>query len=197
MIASLNGKIIRKSSTEIVIECGGVGYSAMISLNSSSNLPDVGSNGFIYTILIPREDSLQLFGFSDEQEREAFKMLITIAGIGPKTALGILSSVTPENLADYIMVNNISALKKLPGIGIKTAERISLELKDKIFNLLGTGKPGEKLDNLIIKEALSALVTLGYNRLTAEKAIKKALSDFPEAAHSAELLIRKALQAGG
>lgn len=195
MIAQLNGIIISKNTTELIIDCNGVGYLIYISLNTSSILPDIGNKASIFTLLIPREDSIQLYGFANEAEREAFKMLISISGIGPKSAIAILSSMSVEILASYIATSNVAALQKLPGIGKKTAERLILELKDKILKLnlpVQDGLPPSY--NLIYQEALSALITLGYSTPIAEKAIKKVLSQEPSITHTAEELIRKALR---
>ncbi|MGA2296183.1 MAG: Holliday junction branch migration protein RuvA [FCB group bacterium] len=194
MIAQLNGKLLSKNSTEVVIDCGGVGYIANVSVNTSERLPEIGENVKIFTLLIPREDAMQLFGFWNEAEREAFKILISVSGVGPKIALGILSSVTVEDLQKYILSNNLNALQKLPGIGKKTAERLALELRDKVIKLGVYDTSGlEGVPNRIAQEALSALLTLGYSRLIADKAIRLALSE-KDGDLNAELLIKKSLK---
>lgn len=194
MIAQLRGILAQKTTTEAIIDCNGVGYSAMISVNTSGSLPEVGEEVKLITILVHREDSMQLFGFIDESERDAFKMITSISGIGPKIAMGILSSVSVSELQEYIIAGNLPALKKLPGIGKKTAERLILELKDKIGKL-GDAIPAEGgvSQNLVKQEALAALVTLGYSAAIAERAIKKVISEDPSAAKNAEELIRKSL----
>ena len=195
MISQLRGKLISKHSTELVIDCNGVGYLAMVSVNTSGSMPDIGEQVKIFTLLIPREDALLLFGFVDETEREAFKMITSISGIGPKIALGILSSLSVQELQEYIIAGNISALTKLPGIGKKTAERLNLELKDKIMKLGEvTSQESGLTMNLVKQEAMAALVTLGYSTTIAEKAIKKVINEDPAAAQNAEVLIRKSLK---
>lgn len=194
MIAHLRGKLVNKSSTEIVVDCGGVGYSAMVSVNTSDSLPPDGNDVMVYTLLIHREDAMQLFGFKDISEREAFKMLISVSGIGGRIALGILSSLTVASLQQFVLAGNLVALQKLPGIGRKTAERLILELKDKIINLGVVDTSDTGISNIFIRqEAMAALITLGYNQLVADKAVKKAMSE-SDSELSAEKLIKSALK---
>jgi Holliday junction DNA helicase RuvA len=197
MITHLNGILISKSPTEAVIECGGVGYSASISLNTSESLPEIGETITLQTMLIPREDSLQLYGFKDRAERDVFKLLITIPGIGGKTAISTLSSITPEMLRQYILTNNLHALQKLPGIGKKTAERIILELKDKLLKTDLTFEPSSSSRDimLIVQEAVAAMETLGYSRLIAEKAIKSTVTGMSNEEITVDKLLRLALKA--
>jgi Holliday junction DNA helicase RuvA len=193
MIAHINGKVSSKTSTEVVIDCNGVGYLINIPVSTSESIPDSGNEVFLKTYMITKEDSMTLYGFHSEGEREAFKLLISVSGIGPKIALGILSSVSFDELHDYIIQKNIPALQKLPGIGKKTAERLSLELADKIINLgVYFDSTPSVHSNVAKSEALSALIALGYSNSLAEKYIKSALKD-SVADISAEELIRKAL----
>ncbi len=195
MIAQIKGKLISKSTTEAVVDCNGVGYLVNISVMTSEKLPNKGDEVMLHTILIPREDSLNLYGFRDETERSAFRHLISISGIGAKIALGILSSVSIEELQELIISRNTAGLSKLPGIGKKTAERIILELRDRIEKI-GAGLVPAALstENAVKEETLSALMTLGYPRNTAEKSIKKALADSNDSEINAENLIKKALK---
>ncbi len=195
MIAQLRGKLIYKSSTEAIIECGGVGFSVLVSVNTSSQLGEEGTETRVFTVLIPREDSLTLYGFADETEREAFRLLISVSGIGPRTALAILSSLTVAELQEYLVTNNLHALQKLPGIGKKTAERLHVELRDKIAKLgVVRIKDETPVLSLIRQEAIAALVTLGYSPAIAEKAVRRAVEEDPSAANKAEILIRKSLK---
>ncbi len=194
MISFLKGTIIEKKPTEVVIETNSVGFSVLISVKTSENIPDEGSECFLYTTLIPKEDSLSLFGFYSKQERELFKMLINIPGIGPKSALGILSSIFPDDLINMIASGNTNLLQKIPGIGKKTAERIILELKDKVStfaidNVLSV----EKTKFNVRQEALDAMIMLGYNKNTAEKIIKEVVSSSQKDL-STEEIIRYSLQ---
>ncbi len=195
MIARLKGKLAQKGSTEVIIDCGGVGYLVFVSVNTSSQLPAEGEDVVLLTLLIPREDALQLFGFINDEEREAFKLLISISGIGPKIAMGVLSSLTVSDLQQYILSGNIVSLQKMPGIGKKTAERIHLELKDKISKLGISDKsmPGG-ITNLIRSEAVSALIALGYSSAIAEKAVRKVYEGENSEGLTAENLIRKSLK---
>lgn len=195
MIAQLNGKLIFKSSTQAVIDCGGVGYLTLISINTSEQLPEVNNDVMLNTLLIPREDSLTLYGFIDKVEREAFKILISISGVGPKIALGILSSVSVGDFQQYILQGNLHALTKLPGIGKKTAERLLLELKDKITRLGEFDTSSQGIEhNLLKQEALSALLTLGYSRAIADKSIRKAYDEIKSDNMTAEILIKVSLK---
>lgn len=195
MIERINGRIIEKKSTEIVIDCNGIGFSAFISVNSSEALPCEGEEVILFTLLIPREDVFELYGFSEIFEREVFKLLISISGIGPKSAMSILSSLSVSELQEKIITGDIISLQKLPGIGKKTAERLVLELKDRIHKVLIPTIRETKLEqNLIVKEAISALVTLGYSSALADKMIKKSIAEFPDNNFTAEQLIRKALK---
>lgn len=177
MIAQITGKLLEKKPTEIIVDCNGIGYSLFISVLTSSKLPEVGSQVKLQTILIPREDQFLLFGFWDESEKEMFKELINIAGIGPKTAIGILSAVSPSELANYIESENLRALQKLPGIGKKSAERMLVELKDRIAKVVIERDTSQSADTQLKDEALAALCALGYNRFIAEKAIKKVFQE--------------------
>jgi len=195
MIGQLNGILLQKTSTEILIDCGGVGYLAFVSVNTSESLPAIGDNVKVITLLIPKEDSLNLYAFASEAERETFKLLISISGIGPKIALGILSSITVDDLQSIVISGNLHSLQKLPGVGKKTAERLLLELRDKITKIIPANVSDVQLKySLIVQEALSALVTLGYSRLIADKAIKSALNDLSTDKLTAEQLIKSALK---
>ena len=173
MIAYLKGNLHSKNSSELILNCSGVGYLVFTSMNTFEKLPEIGQLVELNTLLIPREDAMQLYGFIEISELDMFKLLISINGVGPKSALGILSSISPEVFREYIMANNLRQLQKLPGIGKKTAERLVLELRDKIeklnINSSGHIHIGSSIHS---EEALSALIALGYNRTIAEKAIK-------------------------
>ncbi len=195
MIERLSGTLIKKNSNEAVIDCGGVGYLVSISLNTSDALPPEGEKAVLLTILVHREDAMQLFGFSDEAERSAFRLLTQINGIGPKIALSVLSSLDLAELRHHVLTNNVVAIKKIPGIGQKSAERLVLELRDKITKIeISEQATSADHSSFIVQEALSALVTLGYNTATAEKAIRKVLAENGSEEIGAEVLIRKALR---
>ena len=172
----------------------------MIYLQTFEKLPNVNEEVFLNTYLIVREDSHQLYGFLNTQELELFKLLISISGVGPKVALGILSSVTPSILRDSIIRNDLLKLQKLPGIGKKTAERLVLELKDKIqkVDIQSNDDSSSKSaigDLTLFDEATSALIALGYNKTLAEKAVKQSENDFKlQTSKTVEVLIRLALK---
>ncbi|MBS1537187.1 MAG: Holliday junction branch migration protein RuvA [Bacteroidetes bacterium] len=197
MIAQLSGTLIEKKPTEIVIDCGGVGYQVAISLATHEQLPELNAKTRLYTLLIPREDALNLYGFSTIAEREAFLMVTSISGIGAKSALAILSSISLFELRDHILRNNLVALQKMPGIGKKTAERIIVELRDKIGKLpleesVGISFIGAQ--KLVQQDALAALLSLGYNKQIAEKAIRSAAAELNSESVTADQLIKKALR---
>jgi holliday junction DNA helicase RuvA len=194
LITNLNGILISKASTEAVVECAGVGYGISVSLNTAQKLPEIGEKVKIFTLLIPKEDSINLYGFWTEAEREAFKMLTSVSGVGAKIALAILSSLTLDELQSNIIIGNSAQLSKLPGIGKKTAERLIVDLKDKIGKLAIPAGDLPHSVNLVRQEAISALLTLGFNRLIADKAIKAAIDDFGQNQFNAEELIKKALK---
>ncbi len=200
MIASLTGILKHKSPTEVLVDVNGVGYSVSIPLSTYSGLGEVDAPIHLLTHLHVREDALQLFGFATESERELFRRLIGISGIGPKTAQGILSGIAVADLREYIASGNIGALTAIPGVGRKTAERLVVELRDKI------GAVGSSTDfaatpsdtNAQVRnEALLALTSLGYNRIAAEKALRSALQDSHGNRLSLEELIKKALKHSG
>jgi len=176
MIYSLSGKLIMSKPGIAVIECSGVGYLCSISMKTFADLPNTNQDAFLFTYMAVREDSVDLFGFSTEEELDAFKLLITVSGVGPKAALALLSDNTSDKLAMYIAAGDYKALTKTSGIGPKIAQRVVLELKDK-FTSLGTSsdissihETAEKNGN--IGEAISALVSLGYSRTDAATALR-------------------------
>lgn len=177
MIASLNGKLIYKDENTAVVECGGVGMRCLVAQTTSAVLPNVGDNVFLYTYLAVREDALDLFGFADKEELEAFKLITSVSGVGPKIGLAILSAFTADQLFLFIASSDAKALTAASGVGIKLAQRIVLELKDKV----SAYTIGEKAVNLTAtvnatansnsKDAISALVSLGYSQSEASLAV--------------------------
>lgn len=199
MIAQLRGTLVAKTSTEIVVDCSGVGYLVSVSMATSAQLPDPGQPTTILTLMSVREDAIQLFGFSSETEREVFQLLTAISGIGPKIALGILSSIALADLREVILRNDLAQLQKLPGIGKKTAERIMIELRDKIGAVRAPS--GEQQEASATRfdarqEAIAALAALGYTKQAAEKAVRQVIIAEPDTALSVDTLIRKALRLG-
>ena len=195
MIASLAGILKFKSPTEVLVDVNGVGYSVLIPLSTFEKLGPLNSPTVLLTHLHVREDALLLFGFATEDERHLFKLLISVSGIGPKIAQGILSGISAVDLRRHIATGNLAALTAIPGVGKKTAERLFVELRDKI------GKSGAEESALapedkresIRAEALMALTSLGYNRQAAEKGIRAALQETDGAKVTVEELIKKAL----
>ena len=197
MIEYLSGKLIEKSPTKALLLCGGVGYGTLITLKTYEQLPDVEAEVSLFVYLAVREDALTLFGFSEIVERDMFLLLTSVSGVGPKTAIGVLSGMGADQLRDHIASGNIPALTTLPGIGKKSAERIVLELRDKI-DAVGSSEiaaPGEGLGKAVVRgDALSALVELGYNRPASERAIRAALKGGEDVEKSVEVLIKAALR---
>lgn len=197
MIEYLSGILIDKTPTKAILLCGGVGYAALISLATYEQLPDIESEASLFTYLSVREDALTLFGFAEASEREMFILLTGVNGVGPKTAIGMLSGMGAGQLRDHIAAGNAAALTALPGIGKKSAERIALELRDKIDGLGGVAAPvaSEGLGKAVVRgDALAALVELGYGRPVAERAIRAALKGGPDVEKSVEALIKAALR---
>ncbi|MEG2814475.1 MAG: Holliday junction branch migration protein RuvA [Oscillospiraceae bacterium] len=168
MIYSVSGTLKLIESNHVVIENNGIGYSIRTSLITVAKLPQVEEQTTLFTYLNVREDAMELFGFADQNELTTFKMLISISGVGPKAAISILSDLTPEKFALCIASNDAKSLTKAQGIGLKTAQRIILELKDKISkNQIASGVVGATISDIAAKtgnasEAISALVVLGY-----------------------------------
>jgi Holliday junction DNA helicase RuvA len=200
MIASLTGILKSKSPTEIVIDVSGVGYSVTIPLSTYETLGELDSNVTLLTHLQVREDALQLYGFASSQERFLFKLLITVNGIGPKIAQGILSGISVADLKQHIEHENISALTAIPGVGRKTAERLLIELRDKISKIESSPSGLNKLqddENDLRQEALLALTSLGYNRQFAEKALRQVFMETKGETLSLQDLIKRALRTTG
>ncbi len=176
MIAYIKGKLVQKDPTHVIIECNGIGYQIQISLNTYGEIKDR-EDICLQTVQIIREDAHLLYGFGSTNEKFMFQHLISVNGIGPGTAIMALSSLPPEELRSAIIAESVSTLQAIKGIGAKTAQRLILELKDKlrkdqsdVVNL-----PGSAPHNSIRSEALSALVTLGISRVAAEKTIDSIL----------------------
>jgi len=194
MIEYLTGKLFAKSPTNVVILAGGVGYGVLISLATYERLPDVGEPAGLHTYLAVREDALILFGFAELSERDMFLLLTSVTGVGPKIAINVLSSVGIDTLRENIARGNSAALTKIPGIGKKMAERIALELRDKIGTVdSGLAAPGAGVSE-VRSQALAALLSLGYNRTTAEKGIRDALKEGAPVEEDVETLIKSALK---
>jgi Holliday junction DNA helicase RuvA len=172
MIHHLNGKLIEKNPTNIVVECNGVGYFVNISLNTFSGL---GNNESvkIFTKLIVREDAHILYGFATTEERTMFEQLISVSGIGPNTAMIMLSSLVPEEISHAIQVEDVRTIQGIKGIGAKTAQRVIVDLKDKMLKMNFSSENMFVQNNTNRFDALTALVSLGFDKKAAEKAIDK------------------------
>ena len=171
MIYNVHGKLIAKEPTMAVVECGGVGYACRTTLYTLGQLGSIGDTVFLYTAMSVREDAVELFGFSTQQELNCFKMLISVSGVGPKAALAILSDVTPEKFAMLVASGDSKLFTKTKGIGAKTAQRIVLELKDKIAKDSGLKTDFADIPSVAsvqestsLSEALEALMVLGYTQ---------------------------------
>lgn len=198
MIYSVRGKLVHKENELAVIECGGVGFACRTTLQTLASLTEKGTEVMLYTYLHVREDCMELFGFWSQQELNCFKMLISVSGVGPKAALSILSDVSAEQFALLVASEDSKTLTKTRGIGAKTAQRIVLELKDKVvkennidFSAAGSPVPAvSAADGSAVSEAFSALLVLGYTQTE----IAPVLSGLDSSLPSAEL-IRQALKA--
>ena len=188
MIAHLRGKLFAKDTSRIVVDVNGVGYEVSIPLTTFSALPDRGSEVSIDIHTHVREDIIALYGFSTPRERTIFEKLMTISGIGPKLAITILSGGSVDDLVSAIKRGDLARLTAIPGVGKKTAERITLELKDKLQEFVATvvDKSSAEMD------VLSALENLGYNRALGESAVRRALEGDKEAPF--DILFKRSLQ---
>ncbi|MGY5352069.1 Holliday junction branch migration protein RuvA [Wenyingzhuangia sp. IMCC45533] len=191
MITHLKGKLVEKNPTYAIVECNGVGYFLHISLNTYSQIPDA-ELLTLYTQLIVKEDSHTLYGFSTTLEREIFKLLISVSGIGPSIARTMLSSLTTEEIQQALASENVAVIQSVKGIGAKTAQKVIIELKDKIVKTYNIEETSSVLNNSVKDEALSALEVLGFVKRQAEKVITSILKETPDA--SVEKLIKLALK---
>ena len=189
MIAHLYGKLIEKNPTTLIIECAGVGYEVKISLTTFSAIGPAESI-MIFTQHIVREDAQLLYGFATKEEREMFNHLISVSGIGPNTAMIMLSSLTPEEVAHAIQTDDVKTIQGVKGIGIKTAQRVIIDLKDKMLKITFSSENVFAQNNTNRFDALTALVSLGFDKKTVEKAIDK-ISTGEE---TVEQLIKQALK---
>jgi len=180
MIGYLKGNIINIAPTKLLLEVNGVGYNIFISLNTYNKLNSLQNPVSVFTYLSVRQDSLDLYGFFSNSEKEMFELLISVTGIGPKLALQILSGIQTDELKNAVSTGNINRIKAVPGIGKKTAERLILELKDKMFQIKDDNASSVSSKSFEIRtDALSALNMLGYSPKFAEKVIKQILDENP------------------
>ena len=189
MIGQLNGRLIEKNPTDLVVDCGGVGYEVKISLNTFSALGS-NENVRVYTKLVVREDAQILYGFADVVEREMFNHLVSVSGIGPNTAMIMLSSLVPEEIAGAIQSEDVKTIQSIKGIGAKTAQRVIIDLKDKMLKMAFSTENIFNSNNTNQFDALTALVSLGFDKKTAEKAVDKVSTG----EESVEQLIKEALK---
>jgi holliday junction DNA helicase RuvA len=195
LIALLRGTLIEKAPSRVVVDVGGVGYDVQVPLSTFYALGEPGTGVLLRIHTHVREDALALFGFKTGLEQDLFERLISISGIGPKLALAVLSGIEPADLIRAIRVQDVARLTKIPGVGKKTAERIGLELKDRLpqtAEATGPTPAAGDSDDQQRDDLLSALVNLGYQRVAAEKAIDKVTKAMPDAAF--EQVLREALR---
>ncbi|HUP01397.1 MAG TPA: Holliday junction branch migration protein RuvA [Gemmatimonadota bacterium] len=192
MIGSLEGRLASKSIDEVLLQVGGVGYRISIPLSTYEALPAEGEEARLATHLHVREDELTLYGFATSRERQLFETLIGVTGVGPRLALHVLSRLTPERFVAAILRQDLPILTGISGVGRKTAERLALELKDKVADMAG-GDGAEEAVRLTSngEDAVKALIALGIRRPQAEAAVRRSLAEHPDAA--APALTRHAL----
>ncbi len=197
MISFLRGTLISKLPTDVVIDVHGVGYAVHIPVSTFEAVGTPGTEVTLHTYLHVREDALQLYGFATEAEREMFRMLIGVTGIGPKMAQGILSGMSVKDLRQHLAQGNFAALTAIPGVGRKLAERLIVELREKISSV----EPGPSIvagaseqQQHVRSEALLALTSLGYTRSAAEKALRAAIVEAGSADVTVETLIKSSLR---
>lgn len=191
MITHLQGKLVEKTPTQVVIDCGGVGYHVNISLHTYSLLP---TTDFIklFTHLQIKEDAHTLFGFVEKSEREIFKLLLSVSGIGASIARTMLSSLDPKQITNAIASGDVLTIQSIKGIGSKTAQRVILDLKEKILKLYDLDEVSMSQSNTNRDEALSALEVLGFVRKASERIVEKIVKEAPES--SVEFIIKQALK---
>jgi Holliday junction DNA helicase RuvA len=196
VIAYLRGRILSKASNAVIVDCNGVGYELAISITTFTELGAEGAEAKLHVHTHVREDALALFGFAELTEKRLFEKLLTISGIGPKLAITVLSGISAERLVGAIRAGDHATLTKIPGIGKKTAERVVLELKDKLDDMVGsTPETGARFSlGTVADDVLSALVNLGYARPVAQKAVETAAKD-AAVAGDFEQLFRAAMSA--
>lgn len=197
MIANINGRLIHKTTESIVVDVGGVGYELFIPLSTFYTLPELEEKVSLRVYTHVREDAIQLYGFLTQEERDVFGLLIGVSGVGPKLARNILSGIAVGDLVTAIGTSDNKKLSSIPGIGGKSAERLILELRDKIKNIVLKGAPAAKEEaqesDPLTADVASALENLGYKPQQAEEAVKKAKSGMAEGA-SFEALLKEALK---
>jgi Holliday junction DNA helicase RuvA len=191
MIAHIQGKLVEKTPTEVVIDCNGVGYHVNISLHTYSLLPNA---DFVklFTHLMVKEDSHSLYGFVEKSEREIFKMLLSVSGIGAGIARTMLSSLEPKQIIQALASGDVATIQSIKGIGGKTAQRAILDLKDKVLKIYDLDEVFMSQSNTNRDEALSALEVLGFVRKASEKIVDKVISQNPDA--TVEVIIKQALK---
>ena len=196
MIAHLRGLLLEKTPNRALVECAGVGYEVAISVATFSALPAAGSEARLHIFTKVAEDQLALFGFAEVQEKRLFERLLTISGIGPKLAITVLSGIDASRLVAAIRGGDHASLIRIPGIGKKTAERVVLELKDKLDDLASAPAapaPSRSVLGEAGDDAISALVNLGYARPVAQKAVEAAFERDPSRGAEFEMLFRSAM----
>ncbi len=191
MITQIKGKLVEKNPTYVVVDCNGVGYLLNISLNTFSSLPN-DENVLLYSFLSIREDAHTLYGFISKLEREIFKLLISVSGVGASIARTMLSSMTSEEIQQAIASENVKLIQSVKGIGAKTAQRVIVDLKDKVLKTFDMDEVSVSQNNTNREEALSALEVLGFARKQTDKVLTSILKEVPDA--SVEVLIKQALK---
>lgn len=191
MISHIQGKLVEKNPTNVVIDCNGVGYFLNISLHTYSQIPDQ-EHLKLYTQLLVKEDSHTLYGFSSIAERDMFNLLISVSGIGAGTARTMLSSLTPKQVREGIAKEDVALIQSIKGIGAKTAQRVIIDLKDKVLKIYDIDEVSLAADNTSKDEALSALEVLGFVKKPAERVVDKILANQPDA--TVETIIKLALK---
>lgn len=191
MITHIQGKLIEKNPTDVVIECNGVGYFINISLTTFSQIPNQ-ENIKLFTHLYVREDAQLLYGFFQKSERAVFRLLISVSGIGTSTARTMLSSLTAEQICEAIGSSDVATIQSVKGIGAKTAQRVIIELKDKVLKLYDLDEVSMSQNNTNKEETLSALEVLGYTRKQSERVLDKIIKEMPNG--TVEEMIKMALK---
>ncbi len=191
MISYIQGRLVEKNPTEVVVDCHGVGYHINISLNTFSQLPD-SEQVKLFVHLLVREDSHTLYGFCTRQEREVFRLLISVSGVGASTARAMLSSMTSMQVIEAIGASDVVAIQAVKGIGAKTAQRMILDLKDRVLKVYDIDEVSHAKSNTNKEEALSALEVLGFARKQSERTVDGVLKRIPDA--SVEDLIKESLK---